>query len=147
MEKEIKRVAQRAWLKSSLASDNAQDYLDHLSPRDQSGVYYCPITWRSQDKKVRWHLKEVKLRRPGYSFSIPADQLTAVFVDIKRSCLIFALKDTQYFDDNSNPDLPPYDRYMFNDNGETDFWIHYINQKGSPFVINPEVVKKMTVKR
>lgn len=142
-------AAKEAWLHTSLGGDNPDIYLDHPSSKDASGIYYCPANWQSEDGKTTWSLRSVTIRRPGYSFSLTAKQLSGLFINTKKLCLIFALKDVDAFSGDDNGDdinNLPFDKYMFNDNGETDFVISYINQAGSPFVINPEVVKKMAVK-
>ncbi len=145
---QIVAVAEAAWLKTSLAADNPDNFLDHSDAEDQSGIYYCPIRWQSKDGKTIWNLKEVTIKRSRCSFSIPVSHLTGIFIDIKRSNLTVAIKDTCFFGDD-NPNIPnnlPYDRYMFND-GETYFRISYINDEGLPFAIDPKVIKSITSNR
>ena len=122
-----------AWLRWSLNADNPAQYLDHPDAQEPHEYRYFPS--HVTRGGLRWNLGNVALLGTDQQFTIPAHQITGVFVNIKASHFMIAIKEPQSYWAESEQDdkSDPFDRYPLKD---YDFRIPYTTQvRNTPVVV------------
>lgn len=119
----------RAWLRASLGANNPEQYLDHPDVPKPNNYRYFP----SQITRggISWNIGNMDIFGPDRSFSIPGKEIRGVFINIKESRVIIAMKNPQsYWGEDTRDQIDPFDRYPLVD---YDFRVSYTCQvRGKP---------------